>query len=291
MTTQQRKKSMHTYGTNYKRWTIFFPKQLREEVYLLYAFVRHADNLVDDTNHTHEQAYEALQTLQQQFTNSYAWRASDNILIDTFSILCKQKNIEAKRVMDFFTAMITDTHTAYYETYEQLHWYMRWSAEVIWLMMTQLIWYDTHKKETTLAHAKILWEAMQYTNFLRDIKEDWLDHNRIYIPSKRLQKHNLWHEDIKTFCAWEPVTESRKRFLKKEIAFCRTLYREANKGIRYLHKRWRFAVKLASHLYEWILDTIEKNNYDPFRYDCHTTKWKKAKIAWNVLVSHIFYWK
>ena len=42
-----RSASMNQYGTSYKRGTLFFPKALRKKVYILYAFVRAADQLVD----------------------------------------------------------------------------------------------------------------------------------------------------------------------------------------------------------------------------------------------------
>jgi len=41
--------------------------------------------------------------------------------------------------------------------------------------------------------AKLLGEAMQYTNMLRDIVEDSVEYDRIYIPEDRLVQHDLNH--------------------------------------------------------------------------------------------------
>ena len=50
-----------------------------------------------------------------------------------------------------------------------------------------------------LPYAKKLGEAMQLTNFLRDVKEDYEDFGRIYMPEEDLQLYELTHEDIKHF--------------------------------------------------------------------------------------------
>ena len=45
---QQAKKIMHTHGVSYFLATRFFPRDIREAVYILYAFVRLPDELVDN---------------------------------------------------------------------------------------------------------------------------------------------------------------------------------------------------------------------------------------------------
>ena len=74
------------------------------------------------------------------------------------------------------------------------------SAEVVGLMMCQIIGYPPHDQEKTFYHARKLGEAMQYTNFLRDIKEDRVERQRIYIPQDRLTPFGLDQNDIKKYC-------------------------------------------------------------------------------------------
>jgi len=65
-------------------------------------------------------------------------------------------------------------------------------------MMVQLIGYQGDQEEVR-SSAKKLGEAMQYTNFLRDIREDRLDYGRIYIPQAQLRDYGLTHDDIIRF--------------------------------------------------------------------------------------------
>jgi phytoene synthase len=57
------------------------------------------------------------------------------------------------------------------------------SAAVIGLMMCQLM---GKVDDVAIPYAHALGDAMQMTNFLRDIKEDYLELDRIYLPSDDL---------------------------------------------------------------------------------------------------------
>ena len=64
------------------------------------------------------------------------------------------------------------------------------SASVVGLMMCHIIGFTdpTHEAKVKI-YATELGNAMQLTNFLRDVREDYEDLGRIYMP--------LHHEDMK----------------------------------------------------------------------------------------------
>ena len=66
-------------------------------------------------------------------------------------------------------------------------------ASVVGLIMTQIFGYS-HK--AALQYAVYLGKAMQLTNILRDIKEDYMM-NRIYIPQDELKCFEYTEDDIK----------------------------------------------------------------------------------------------
>ena len=103
-------------------------------------------------------------------------------------------------------------------------------------MMTELIGYQGDKNVVYMC-AKKLGEAMQYTNFLRDIAEDRNDHQRVYIPLDRLQLHSLTHEDIKTFVAQKQGDDRWISFCKEEVLFTQQVYLEALPGIAFLDRQ------------------------------------------------------
>ncbi|USN55325.1 MAG: squalene/phytoene synthase family protein [Candidatus Peribacteria bacterium] len=90
-------------------------------------------------------------------------------------------------------------------------------------MMCQTTGIDTAARPA----AQKLGEAMQYTNFLRDIAEDYTVHQRIYIPQERLAAYGLSHKDLQDYCEGKAWGNQWKEFLEQELVFTRQLYAQA----------------------------------------------------------------
>ncbi|USN55324.1 MAG: squalene/phytoene synthase family protein [Candidatus Peribacteria bacterium] len=58
---------MKKYGKTYYLATLFFPRQIKQDIFLLYSFVREADNLVDAAQVDLAQAKIALQDMQDLY--------------------------------------------------------------------------------------------------------------------------------------------------------------------------------------------------------------------------------
>jgi phytoene synthase len=156
------------------------------------------------------------------------------------------------------------------------------SAEVVGLMMTKIIGYDGTKEWEVLRTACLLGEAMQYTNFLRDVLEDFVVHGRIYMPADRLKQFGLTTTHVEELCQWDMSSLARWQvFIQDQIACCRLLYQEANSWIALLHPDWRKAVRYASRLYESILTKIEKRAGNVFSANVRTTKFEKLKTLFT----------
>lgn len=190
--------------------------------------------------------------------------------------------------------MLMDCDMHRYQTYEQLDHYMYGSAAVIGLMMCELMGKIDPR---AIPHAHALGDAMQMTNFLRDIREDFVDLDRIYLPQQDLAPYQLSHRDIQDFCSFSKKNaktseahfcnnknknpEQRSHFqayMKDQIAKIRLLYREAEQGYQYIPKEARRAVELSARLYEGILDKIETLDYDVFEKSARTNFLQKMRI-------------
>lgn len=274
---------MQQYGTSYKRGTLFFPKKIRKEVYIVYAFVRAADQLVDTPHVVLADARAALDHMEKETKAARWWTTPSDPLIAEFVAVAHKYSFSREWVVAFFAAMRLDTTKHRYATYTELGEYMHGSAEVIWLMMEAIIG-SVGTREHVISAAKKLGEAMQYTNFLRDVREDLVEYNRIYLPEERLQAHGLTSDDLIWFANWVPVTDRWRVFCEQEVVFCRELYQEALAGVKLLAKQWRFAVRVASFLYAGILRKLEHIWFDQFSRDAHTTRREKCRLflgAWK----------
>jgi phytoene synthase len=131
------------------------------------------------------------------------------------------------------------------------------SAACIGLMMSYVIGYT---EAQALEHAQKLGYAMQMTNFLRDIDEDFQDRGRIYMPQDELAQFGLSRADIEH----RRFGASFQSFMSWQAQRCERLYEEANRGIAMLHPKGRLGVATASTLYRAILGKMEQRGWNPF---------------------------
>lgn len=122
------------------------------------------------------------------------------------------------------------------------------SAVVVGYTMSCIIGYSGD----ALPHARALGEAFQMTNFLRDIREDYDERGRIYLPIEDMQRFGVTEDHIKE----HRVDDAWRALMKFEIERTRTLYEYGVAGIALLNPRGRRAVYAAALMYKEILDLI-----------------------------------
>lgn len=241
-------------STTYFFSSLFFPKEIRDDVFILYAYVRTADNFVDST----PQEVNGFHRFKKETEEAFAGKKINNPIIASFYSLSRKHALPYEWTNAFLQSMEMDVtkkeyETKEYKTYEELNRYMYGSAAVIGLMMAQIM----NLPQESHHYAKVQGTAMQLINFIRDIRED-LELGRVYIPQEDMDTFGLSSLEYS-------YTKNKKEMFRKLITFeierYRKLQQEAEKGYSYLPKRLRVAVKTAADRYRWTADVIAK---DPF---------------------------
>ncbi|GAB7019834.1 phytoene/squalene synthase family protein [Halostagnicola bangensis] len=264
-------------GKTFYLATRFLPERVRHATHVLYAFFRIADEVVDDANGTPpaEQAAH-LESLRAQALGEEP--PEDNVLI-AFQQLCERYDIGEREINVFIDAMKTDIETNRYERYEDLEEYMRGSAASVGVMMTAIM--ESDEADTVRPHAVKLGEAFQMTNFLRDVREDVLERNRIYLPLESLEDHGVDEREVENLEFSDPFAS----VMQSELKRTERLYREGVAGIRYLPKDCQLPVLLAAVLYAEHHAVIRAQNYDVLNEEpsLSTTRklWCLAKTRWH----------
>jgi 15-cis-phytoene synthase len=229
--------------------SLFFPMKIRQEVFILYGFVRKTDNYVDVIPQDKEGFYE----FKKKYYQAKNGQQTGDIVIDSFVRLAKRKGFEDEWVEAFLHSMELDLIKKRYETLDEVLEYIYGSAEVIGLMMAKIIGLPKDSFE----HAKYLGRAMQYINFIRDIAED-LQLGRVYFPQTDLQTHgleNLTHEHVKR------NPELFRGFLQTQLDRYCHWQEQAEEGYHFIPKRYLISIKTASEMYHW---TAEQIAHHPF---------------------------
>jgi phytoene synthase len=131
------------------------------------------------------------------------------------------------------------------------------------------------KEESQLMQLSNLGVAMQLTNFLRDIDEDYHSYGRIYIPLEDLDQFNLSETDI----AERRFTNSWKMMMEFEADRAEILYRNSSLVIGNLDRDGQFPVRLASVLYSAILGKLREQNWNVFAGRASTSAFEKFMLT------------
>ena len=249
--------------------SLFFPMDVRDAVFVLYAFVRKADDFVD-TLPQHKNEFYAF---WKRFNEAQEGRSSGDIVIDSFISLMKAKKFDREWVQAFFKAMEMDLTKQAYKNIEETKEYMYGSAEVVGLMMASIMELPKESFEC----ARYLGRAMQYINFIRDIKED-LTLGRQYLPQSDLRKcglESLQYEHVSN------RVQGFNQFLLTQIGRYEEWQKIAENGFPYIPKRYFIPIKTASDMYKWTAEQIKKSPIIVYE--------KKVKPSIPFIVSRFVY--
>ncbi len=226
--------------------SLFFPNHVRRDVFLLYGFVRVADDFVDAVPQQTREFHDFV----ARYRRAAAGEPANDPIVDGFVELKQQRAFEDEWVEGFFHSMDLDLHKSVHQTLEEALEYTYGSAEVIGLFMSRILGLP----EAAFAAAAMQGRAMQYINFVRDIAED--NHlGRIYLPIGETSLPNL-HEETARQHGSEFET-----FVQAQLERYRTWQAKAEEGYRYIPKRYLVPIKTAADMYKWTAKKIGENPY------------------------------
>jgi len=277
----ERSKSIHRRtGRTFYFATRLLPKRIRRATYVLYAFFRVADEVVDGEAARRlpaEQQRRRLVRIREAALGNLDPEAEGlDPVLEAFAELRETADIPDREVEEFIDAMLADIDTARYDTYEELESYMRGSAAAVGEMMTAVM--DPDEYEAARPHARALGEAFQLTNFLRDVREDIVDRDRVYLPATTLQRHGVTVDQLRA----GRVDEGFRAAMEQELRRAERLYRQGVTGIKYLPEDAQFAVLLAAVLYADHHRLLRERDYDVLT---GTPSLSTTRKTWLVLVT------
>ena len=227
--------------------SLFFPKKIRKDVFICYAFVRLADDLVDKVPQNKERFY----YFKEKYEQAKNGKTTGDIVIDSFVELEKRRSFNPEWTKAFLNSMEMDLTKKNYETLKELLTYVYGAAEVMGLYMTNILGIN----KESYPYARFLGRSMQCINALRDIAED-IRLGRSYIPNDDLREHGLRSLEYQ-YVKNHP--EKFSNLMKTHISrFCYWL-ETAEKGYHYMPKRYLISVKTAMDMYQWTAEQILKH--------------------------------
>ncbi len=237
--------------------TRFFPPAVRDDVFLLYGFVRTADNFVDRV----PQDREGYLRFVDSFRDAAAGIPANDPIIDGFVSLADRKGFPTTWVEAFIKSMSMDLDKRVHATLPETLEYVHGSAEVIGLYMARILDLPI---EADFA-AERLGRAMQFINFIRDIDED-VQLGRTYLPISETHFSTLAEAETRA----DP--DEFIRFIGKQLERYERWLREAEQGYRFIPHRYRTAIRTAGDMYNWTAKRIRRDPFVVYRMKVTPTK-------------------
>jgi len=239
------------YGKSFYWSGKFLEKEVFEDCSTLYAFCRVIDNLVDKKSNS--------KTNVKKFIKDYQSQDSKIQVNKEFKKIETKYKIPKKYINDLFYGINLDTKTVKIKSTKEIIKYSYYVAGTVGAMMSYI--FQTSKPQA-IKHAINLGIAMQLTNISRDVLKDaYL--NRIYLPE------NMLNEEITANDIIKKKFNKKHLFLviKKIIFLSEKYYVNGNIGIKYLPKKVKFPIFLASSLYRGIGKKIFRSSYNRYFLD------------------------
>jgi phytoene synthase len=228
------------------------PEEKRAAVRALYAFCRTVDDTVDESA---DSARESHLDYWRRMVEYGSFHTND-LVATAWAVTLARYHIPRHYALQLIDGVNRDLFQLRYQTFDELATYCYGVASTVGLMSMYIVGF---KNNDAIPYAIKLGVALQMTNILRDVGEDYC-HGRLYLPREELAFHGIREQDI----AEGRVTDNWRQFMKFQIERTRNLYSEAWAGIRLLESEGQLAVGAASVFYQGILDEIEKHDYDVF---------------------------
>jgi 15-cis-phytoene synthase len=257
-------------STTYYLGAKFFPKSVRADVARLYSFLRVADDYVD---HVPPQAHH-FRMLRSHWEHAIddthfdvAPAPDDTVderVLKNIVDLTRAYAFDRLWVESFWNAMQADLDGATFATLEDSLVYVHGSGEIVGLMMAKIMGVSPE----AYGAAKLQGRAMQWINFIRDIRED-TQLGRCYFPKSDLKQCGL--PDLQEATARDNPM-AFKRLMRLELDRYHQWQIAAREGFRYLPRSLRPAIKTVADMYDWTAGQIANDPLIVFKRQVRPTK-------------------
>jgi phytoene synthase len=250
-------------GSNFYYSFLLLPREKRDALCVVYAFMRHCDDLADSAANLDSarsrlsnvrlnlfkmrEAKVVASHLESEIHNPQLFWPALNDVID-------RHDIPPRHFHEVIDGVEMDLNVTRYETFEDLYRYCYCVASAVGLVCLRIFGF---KSDAALLPAEHLGIAFQLTNILRDVKED-AGRGRIYLPKEDLRQFDVTESEIFEG-RW---SERLARLVHFEAERAESFYTRAEPLLAMVDPSSRAALVAMARIYHGILRKIQKPSFN-----------------------------
>ncbi|MEM9226602.1 MAG: phytoene/squalene synthase family protein [Verrucomicrobiota bacterium] len=248
-------------------------KEKKSAAYAVYAFCRWVDDVIDEA----PDPSKVDPAMVSGELDKLLAGESALPFAPAFRAVTEQYGIPKNFYDDLIEGCCMDLRPVLIQTYEQLEVYCYYVASVVGLIMSKLFGL---KDLEGVERAVEMGVAMQLTNVLRDVREDF-ENGRIYLPKEEMVEFNTGPECIAARRVNDPQWTA---FMKFQVQRAKDTYAAAEAGLKLLAGDGsRLCARMMSRVYGGILDEIIRHDYDVLTERRYVPTARKVRIAMRAL--------
>jgi phytoene synthase len=253
---------------------IVLPRERRADMRVFYAFCRVIDDIADDPGASSEERKEALDLWRESLLGE---RPGESPLASPVRDLIAKYQLDAGLFKEIIDGCEMDLAGVRYATWEDLRVYCYRVASCVGLVSVKIF---GCRDEVCVRYATDLGLALQLTNILRDVGEDYANGERIYLPQEDMARFGYHIEDL----AQRRCNGAFLALMKFEAERARGFYASAVAALPPAERRSLVAAELMRVIYSRILALMEREGFRVFEKRYRVSTPGKVTLMVQVLM-------
>lgn len=243
----------------------------------LYAFMRHTDDLGDDPGLSLEERRRGLDDWRQQLDMAFRGLKPPNPILPALVETVQRYTIVPEHLTAVIDGVESDLSAQTIRTEADLDRYCYQVAGAVGLCCVAIWGARPHGEVETAAIA--CGRAMQRTNILRDIAEDFAA-GRIYLPTETLAQ---WNCSPDTF-ARRPTADALRTVIREQWERARSEFEDARSLNHHLNPAGRRILRAMVDVYGAIHQEIARRGFDTLTERITVPRWRKLFYVGRAMI-------
>lgn len=230
------------------------PEPERSALYALYAWTRHADDLVDGAGNNEETARRAVEHMRQRTANVVCGdeEPGTETFWPAFAHWARRYSFDMADLEAMLDGQLDDLATRRRSTFDDLYRYCDRVAGTVGRLCLS-IWGTCDAQQAHHARQLAEWRgiAFQLTNILRDVHEDY-ERGRVYLPLEDFDHFEITERQLVEWSAPRPCLE----FIRFQVDRARSYYERSRDFDRVVSSRGAAAGWAMAAVYQSVLAQI-----------------------------------
>ncbi len=259
---------------------LVLPRERRDALSAVYAFMRHSDDLSDEPGLTRREREDKLAEWRDALHRVAEGEHTDDPVLLAVADAQRRFKIPLElfdRLVDGTAMDVTSQpgEPIRYQTFEDLRRYCYHVASVVGLICIKIFGYRDPAAEALAEQCGL---AFQLTNIIRDVKED-AAMGRVYLPEEDLERFGRSAAELDPACLKNGFDAAGFRpVLEFEAERARELYRTAEQLLPLIDEDSRPALWVLVEIYRRLLEKIAARGYNVFGKKIRLSRREKLSV-------------